>query len=173
MKKTLTLYFSLFIISSLLISCSNSSHQSNKNSASANDPLTEHIDTTVNPANDFFSFANGKWFKENPIPASESSNGIFLDVQDSVNNAVKEICEKSSQNNNAAKGSNQQKIGDLYFTGMDTATINKVGITPLLPEFAVIDKINDIKSLLAEVASLNKLGVSSLFEFDVEQDQRP
>ena len=39
------------------------------------DPLAAHIDSTEKPGDDFFLYANGKWFKENPIPASEQNNG--------------------------------------------------------------------------------------------------
>ena len=48
-----------------------------KGTTPAPDALVSHIDTTVRPGNDFFLYANGKWFKENPIPASEQSNGLW------------------------------------------------------------------------------------------------
>jgi putative endopeptidase len=37
-----------------------------KNNVPWVDPLVAHIDTTVKPGTDFFLYANGKWFKENP-----------------------------------------------------------------------------------------------------------
>ena len=48
------------------------------------DPLAAHIDTTVRAQDDFWTFANGTWLKENPIPASEKENGIFTAVADTV-----------------------------------------------------------------------------------------
>ena len=61
------------------------------------DPLVTNRDTTVNPADDFFMYANGGWFKKNPIPSSERSNGIFRTIQDTINNQIKSICEKSAE----------------------------------------------------------------------------
>ena len=79
------------------------------------DPLITNRDTTVSPSEDFFHYANGGWFKQHPIPSSERSNGIFRMIQDTINNQIKSICEKSAEETDAAKGSNVQKIGDFYF----------------------------------------------------------
>lgn len=42
-----------------------------KKKADSRDILAENMDTTVNPADDFFKYANGGWIKKNPIPESE------------------------------------------------------------------------------------------------------
>ena len=62
------------------------------------DPLITNRDTTVSPSDNFFNYANGGWFKRNPIPESERSNGIFRTIGDTINNQIKSICEKSSKN---------------------------------------------------------------------------
>ena len=89
------------------------------------DPLLTNRDTTINPSDDFFLYANGGWFKNNPIPETERSNGIFRTIGDTINNQIKSICEKSAKNSSAVKGSNEQKIGDFYASGMDTLAIEK------------------------------------------------
>src|SRR5437899_147770 len=53
------------------------------------DPLVTHIDSTVKPGDDFFLYANGKWFKENPIPPSEQSNGLWQLIQDTINAQIR------------------------------------------------------------------------------------
>jgi putative endopeptidase len=137
----------------------------------APDALITNRDTLVSPSDDFFMYANGGWFKQNPIPDSERSNGIFRTIQDTINNQVKQICEKSAAAN-ADKGSNKQKIGDFYSSGMDTLTINKAGITPLKTELAKIDAITDIPSLLSTIAHLHTIGASPAFSFYVSQDDK-
>jgi len=84
------------------------------------DPLVAHIDSTVKPGDDFFLFANGKWFRENPIPASEPSNGLWQIIQDTINAQIRNVCESSASIKDAPKGSNKQKIGDFFRTGMDS-----------------------------------------------------
>ena len=97
----------------------------NKKEIHYEDPLLTNRDTTIVPGDDFFHYANGGWFKKNPIPSSESSNGIFRTIGDTINAQIKSICEKSAANKDAVKGSNEQKIGDFYASGMDTISIEK------------------------------------------------
>ena len=137
----------------------------------APDALTTNRDTLADPADDFFAYANGGWFKKNPIPETESSNGIFRTIGDTINNQIKQICEKSAKEN-ADKGSNKQKIGDFYTSGMDTIAIDKMGISPLKPELSAIESIKDVPSLLQSIAHLHTIGARPAFSFYVGQDDK-
>ena len=106
---------SILLVASIFISCTNTA----KKEQTA-DALVSHIDSTVKPGDDFFLFANGKWFKEHPIPASEQNNGLWQLIQDTINAQVRNICESSAALKDAPKGSAKQKIGDFFFTGMDS-----------------------------------------------------
>src|SRR5687768_2945440 len=77
-----------------------------------------YLDTTINPADDFFEYANKKWIEKNPIPASKSSWGMFSFMDENSMKVLKDIQEKASKES-AAAGSNTQIIGDFYSTGMD------------------------------------------------------
>lgn len=149
----------------LLLSCA-------KKESDFVDPLLTNRDTTVSPSDDFFLYANGGWFKRNPIPASENSNGIFRIIGDTINAQIKNICEKSASNTNATKGSNEQKIGDFYSSGMDTITIEKLGLQPIKTEIQRIDAITDIPSLMATIGYLHTIGASPAFSFYVGQDDK-
>lgn len=135
------------------------------------DVLVTNRDTLVDPSEDFFNYANGGWFKRNPIPDSERSNGIFRTIGDTINSQIRQICEKSAREN-AQKGTNKQKIGDFYASGMDTATIDKLGITPLKLELDKIDAIKDISGLLNSMAYLHTIGANPGFSFYVGQDDK-
>ncbi len=167
-KRTMTNSKKLFIlaIASLqLMSC-------NKKEADFNDPLVSNRDTLVNPAENFFLYANGGWFKNNPIPSTEKSNGIWRTIGDTLNNQIKQICEKSAKDESAEKGSNKQKIGDFYASGMDSLAIEKAGIAPLKSEFANIESIKDVPSLMATIAHLHTIGASPAFTFYIGQDDK-
>jgi putative endopeptidase len=153
---------SLILIS--VISC-------NKKEVPFVDPLLTHRDTTVNPSDNFFKYANGGWFKNNPIPSSEKRNGIFRTIQDTINNQIKSICETAAKAN-AQKGSNKQKIGDFYISGMDSITINKNGFLPLKEEFKAIESIRDISGLLKKIVHLQTIGVGAGFGFYIAQDDK-
>lgn len=145
---------------------------SKKETPAGPDPLVVNRDTTVSPAEDFFMYANGGWFKKHPIPASDRSNGIFRTIQDTVNAQVRKICETSAARTDARKGSNEQKIGDFYGSGMDTLAINKAGVTPLAPYFKQIDAITTPNDVAMVMAALRPAGIRPGFGFYVGQDDR-
>ncbi len=144
----------------------------NKKDIQFEDPLVSNRDTTINPGDDFFMYANGGWFKRNPIPASERSNGIFRTIGDTINSQIKQICEKSAAKTDAVKGSNEQKIGDFYASGMDTITIEKLGLSPLKQDLDKIKAIKDVPSLLAAIGYLHTIGANPAFSLYVSQDDK-
>jgi putative endopeptidase len=136
------------------------------------DPLVAHIDSTVNPGDDFFLFANGRWFKEHPIPPSEQSNGLWQLIQDTINAQVRNICESAAALSNAKEGSNKQKIGDFFSTGMDSISLNKRGLADLKSDLSAIDNINDREGVLKAAAYIHTVSGSPLISFGVGQDDR-
>jgi putative endopeptidase len=155
----------VFLSFGALVSCSD-------NEVVVEDPLIAHCDSTANPAENFFYYANGAWFKQNPIPSTENSNGIFKTIGDTINSQIKQICEKSAAESNLAVGSNKQKIGDFYAAGMDTLAIEKAGLSPLKAELKNIESIKDISTLLTSISHLQTIGCSPAFSFYVAQDEK-
>ncbi|HMT28767.1 MAG TPA: M13 family metallopeptidase, partial [Bacteroidia bacterium] len=136
------------------------------------DFLASNIDTSVKPGDDFFLYANGAWFSKNPIPASEQGNGLWQLIRDTINAQVKQICENSASMQNAEKGSPKQKIGDFFYSGMDSVTINSAMLSNLKPEMDMIDGINDAASLAKATAMVHMLSSSPMFSFYIGQDDK-
>ncbi|MHC1706433.1 MAG: M13 family metallopeptidase [Bacteroidales bacterium] len=145
---------------------------SKKAAESGPDPLLSHIDSTVKPGDDFFHFANGKWFKENPIPDNETSNGLWQMIQDTINAQVRNICESSAALKNESKGSNKQKIGDFFYSGMDTVSINKAGLSAVKEDLDRIDAVKDANGMMKEAAYIHQVSGSPVFSFFVGQDDK-
>ena len=135
------------------------------------DFLTKIIDNSVNPGADFFKYATGKWMKENPIPESEREWSVGNLVEEETYARLKTILEEV-KNSNSPYGSNERKIGDFYFTGMDTLSIEKQGISPLKPELDKIDRIKTKKDLLDILPLFKKEGVNVMFHAGVGQDDK-
>jgi len=136
------------------------------------DVLLSHIDSTVKQGDDFFDYANGKWFKENPIPASEPYNGLWLIIQDTIKSQIYTLCKSSANLANSIHGSNKQKIGDFYYSGMDSVTLNKNGIEDLRADLNKIDQIKDFKDIIKAVAFIQIVSGSPMFNFGVGPDDR-
>lgn len=166
MKKQI-LQLSFLVLAAILFSCTN-----NTKREQVIDPLVSHIDSTVKPGDDFFLFANGKWFKEHPIPPSEPNNGLWQLIQDTINAQVRDICESSAAMKDVPKGSAKQKIGDFFYTGMDSISLNRKGITDLKEDLDRIDGIEDIKGIMEAAAYIHMVAGWPLFDFWVTQDDR-
>jgi len=164
---TKRLIFKAIIISSIVFSaCTDKS----KNYAS-NDVVFKNLDRSVKPGDDFFGYANGGWLKKNPIPPAYPSWGIGNVVGEDIRNRLKKI-NIEALNTKAGKGSNTQKIGDFYFSGMDTLNIEKEGLNPLKEELNKIDEVKNIDELVDEFAHLNTIGVKTPIEASVDQDEK-
>jgi putative endopeptidase len=136
------------------------------------DALAAHIDSTVSAGNDFFQYANGKWFKQNRIPASEMSNGIWQLINDTINEQIHHICNSSAAIQTAEKGSNKQKIGDFFFSGMDSTTLNRNRLDDLKEYFNAIDRITDMKGIMTEAAQIHRAAAAPMFSIYVTQDDK-
>lgn len=65
-----------------------------------------------------------------------------------------------------------QKVGDLYKSGMDTAAIEKLGYEPVKPQLAKIAAVKDYKDLVKLAADGFKSGDGFLLGFYVSPDDR-
>ncbi len=153
----------------LLASCSGEQH---KEAAVEADFLASNIDSTIRPGDDFFLFANNGWFKKNPIPDSEQGNGLWQLIRDTINSQLKQICEDAASVEYDKKGSNKQKIGDMFYSGMDSAGINRSGIKGLQNELSLIDSISDASTLAKAVARIHLTSGAPLFNIYVGQDDK-
>jgi len=135
------------------------------------DLLRAALDTTVAPGDDFFSYANGTWIKNHPIPASESNSGIGIEVQKEVYARLRETSVEAAKAN-AAPGSNQQKIGDFWAVGIDSAKANQLGYTPIKPELDRIAAMKSAADVPGVVAHEIQLGVRALIGPRVSQDEK-
>lgn len=136
-----------------------------------NDPVFNNLDQSVKPGDDFFKYANGGWLKRNPIPAAYSSWGIGNVVSEELRDRLKKINEDALAAN-APKGTTTQKIGDFYFTGLDTVNIEKSAIAPLKTQLALIDQANDITGILNAAAVLTTTGTRNMIGSRVSQDAK-
>jgi putative endopeptidase len=142
-----------------------------KNEGKKNDAMASHIDSTIVPGDDFFQYANGKWFQENPIKASEQSSGIWQVIQDTVNSQILKICQTSAQGE-SANDVNKQKIGDFYYSGMDSLNLNKAGISAIQTYLDQIDGIKNQDQIASFAAIIHRIAGSPMFDFGVWQDSK-
>ncbi len=118
---------------------------------------------------DLNQHVNGKWLAANPVPNDKTSWGSFEMLGERSLAVQKQIVEAAAASKPAA-GSNEQKIGDLYGTGMNEAKLNADGAAPLKPYLAKIDTLTDSASISAYVIDSFAKGQQSVFAFFPGED---
>jgi putative endopeptidase len=141
-----------------------------KKEKSKPDIIVANLDTTVNPADDFFAYAEGGWIKANPIPGDQTTWGIGQLVQDDIYKRLRTISEEAAKKN--AKSGTDQQIGDFWTSGMDTVNIEKQGIHPLDEELKKINDMQSPKDVMAQAARMHTYGVNVFFGEGVSQDEK-
>ena len=122
-----------------------------------------NMDTTINPADDFFRYANNNWLKNNPIPEEYSRYGAFTEIDQRTELLIQDIINEVSQDTSATQGSVAQKIRDFYNAGMDTVAINERGYSELQPYFDMIDGLDDKDNLAELMGKLHSEGFGGFF----------
>ncbi|WP_316830160.1 M13 family metallopeptidase [Pedobacter aquatilis] len=132
-----------------------------------------NMDLSVKPGDDFYTYASGTWIKNNPVPAKETRWGSFNELRDFNINAVKSLVEEAAADKSAPAGSVKRRVGDFYTAAMDSATIEKLGYTPIKADLAKIQQIKDIQGVLDQVAYMRTNGLGGgVFGVGVGQDRK-
>jgi len=130
---------------------------------------TTSLDTTVDPCNDFYKFACGKFAANHPIPADQSGVDQFYALYNVNTQALNGILNKAAAGG-AGRSPDEQKIGDYYKACMDTDAINAKGLAPLEPLLKEIDAVQSRDQLPALIGKLQRIGVNAFFGYGEQQD---
>ncbi len=135
----------------------------NETSVMSEKPINvKNMDLTAKPSNDFNQYANGGWMKNNPIPEDKSQFGAFGQLIDNNEKQVRKLVEGIAKENHN-KGTVGYKIATYYNSGMDTATIESIGVDVLTDEFEKIDKISSVEDIQKQLEYFHAHFISSGF----------
>ncbi|MDU0370633.1 M13 family metallopeptidase [Hymenobacter endophyticus] len=132
----------------------------------------QDVDRAVSPCEDFYQFSGGNWLRNNPVPGYASSWGPRNLLGDRTQATLRRILEDAAANRSATAGSNLQKVGDFYASGMDSVGLEKAGLTYLKPELQRIAAIKDLPAFRVEMARQQTLGTGAFFRAGVSPDRK-
>ena len=150
---------------------------------------TTNFDTSIRPQDDFFRYVNGGWLKKTNIPSDATGVGAFQELSDRSRNGLHQLFEDAAHQPAPATGdqrtavklnvgtggpteAERKKIGDLYASFMDSARIEKLGITPLAGELKSIAALRTNTQLPATFAHFARLGIQGPVGVAVGQDPK-
>ncbi len=91
-------------------------------------------DPAVSPGQSFFRYANGGYLDKLTIPADRASYGAFNALDELSRDRMKAVIDKAAAS--TAKDGPEAKVGALYRSYMDEATIEALGAKPLADDLA-------------------------------------
>jgi predicted metalloendopeptidase len=109
----------------------------------------EGMDTSIQPGDDFFKYANGKWLATNTIPPDLTEWSAFTKLQVETQEQVHGLVDALP--GNSAAGTPEQKVRDFYRSFLDVDAIEKGGLAPAqkgLDEIAAAKTHADIARLM-------------------------
>ena len=129
------------------------------------------LDPNTPACKDLNGYVNGKWVAANPVPNDKTSWGNFNILGDRSLAVQQQIVEAAAAAKNAP-GSNEQKLGDIYKSGMDEAKLNADGIAPIKPQLAKIDAIADGSGVASFLVDSFSHGDQYVFNFFSGEDYK-
>lgn len=124
------------------------------------------MDQTIRPQDDFYNYVNGNWMRTVEIPLDKARWGSFDELRENTDLATLEIL-KTALAQSHTKGTDGQKIADLYRSYVDFDARDKAGITPIMPLLQQIDAIQDFDDLYHYLVATAPIGGNPFFGANV------
>lgn len=140
-----------------------------------------YVDADARPQDDLFGHVNGRWLTEYQMPGDRATDGAFRSLYDRAEEQVRDLITGAAAAAtsgteaaapNAAQGSDEQRIGDLYASFMDEQTVAARGVQPLLDELAAIDAADSPDALAKVLGALQRTGVGGGTGVYVDTDSK-
>jgi len=124
------------------------------------------MDNTIRPQDDFYNYVNGNWMKTVDIPSDKARWGSFDELRENTDAATLEIL-KAALDQPQTKGTDGQKIADLYRSYTDFDARDKAGITPITPLLQQVDAIQNFDDLYRYLVETAPIGGNPFFGANV------
>jgi putative endopeptidase len=130
-----------------------------------------YMDRSITPTADFYSFCDGQWVKDNPVPADKARWGGFTQLAERNTYLIHGLLEDAAAGHNP-KGTPRREVGDFYISAMDTNRLEELRFKPIEADLKLINGIESTGDLFRVLARLHEEGVGGIFAAGVGADAR-
>lgn len=111
--------------------------------------LRSSMDPSVEPGQDFYRYADGKWLDEAVIPPDRAAYSVSTEISDRTTQQLLGLLRDLSDSNTLLEGSDEWKAVQLFKQGIDYDTRNAQGIAPIQDDLDRIEAISNLDELYA------------------------
>ncbi len=130
-----------------------------------------YMERSINPAADFYSFADGQWVKDNPVPADKARWGGFTQLAERNSYLIHALLEDAATSD-SPKGTPRREAGDFYISAMDTNRLEQLRFKPIAADLKRIEGVKSAADLFRLLARFHDEGVGGIFGAGVGPDAR-
>ena len=127
---------------------------------------TSAMDTSVDPGDDFYAYANGAWMRNTEIPADRSNVGGFWIAGEQTEENLATLIGDLEQSA-PERGSDAALVKAYYDAYRDTATIDRLGMSPIQSDLQKIAAISDKTALARALGASLRADVDPLNATDM------
>jgi len=132
----------------------------------------DFVDWNVDPFEDFYGYAVGKWLREQKLPEDKAVWGAFGELGEYNMELLHHLVEGAAVDAGSPPGSPSRLVGDFYSSGMNVDLIERLGFKPLIGDLSRIEAVADGRELIRVVADLHMMGVPGLFSTFSRADRK-
>jgi putative endopeptidase len=131
-----------------------------------NKPAAAPKPAAITACGDFYAFANADWLKAHPTPVSGGTSALG-DLAARARQQQKALLDAAAT---SPQGTVQNLLGDFWASGIDEASVERDGATPIAQLLGRINAITKNKDIAPAVAALHQVGIPVAFDFDADLD---
>ena len=155
------------ILLAATVACMAACQNNNSNKVPAID--LNNFDLSIAPNADFYQYATGGWQKNNPLKPEFSRYGSFDVLRENNEKRINALFQEMTRLE-AAPGSVEQKISDLYKMGLDSVRLNAEGAAPLAADLQLVEGLADRSQLPEVLAKIHMALANPFFGIGVMAD---
>lgn len=129
--------------------------------------LTEGVDNSVAPQQDFYRYVNGKWLATAKIPEDRTSWGTLAELNELNEKRSIALLQAVISEPKLANDARAKRLKALYETYTDLNAREQAGLAPIAEDLAQIQAINTLADLEKYMISETQNGNDPLFGWSV------
>ena len=132
----------------------------------------EFMDMAVNPADNFYRYACGKWDDINQIPDDKMEWGATTELVEYNRYVLGKILEKCASGDDGDENSDERKLGDFYLSAMNIEMIENLKTKPLEPILDLIHNVKQKEQFMELTGKLHMMGIEPMFSYESSGDMK-